>query len=177
MENPGQYRADADQEQEVYLPTQPLLREEEKSNNIRQISYRSGPIEPDELKAYDDLAPGFAEKYLNELFVGAEHQRKLELLEIDQEKLALEIQREIFEKNHRRSLLASQLGALVIIVAILTAGGLAYLGKEKTATAIIGSLAVVSGLIYGTDAYNRGKEKQLKTSKETEKGKSLPEEE
>ena len=165
MEDPAEYRIDS-ANRESYYPTTSINDNEEEKSSIRQITYRQGPIEADGLQAYNDLVPGFAEKYLNELFVGAEHQRKVELLEIEQGKLALEAQKEIFEKNHPRSLLASKLGALVILVAILTAGGLAYFGKEKTAVAIVASLAGVSTIIYGTDAYNKIKEKQIEASHE-----------
>ncbi|MBE9203984.1 hypothetical protein IQ218_11715 [Synechocystis salina LEGE 06099] len=159
MENPGKYQAEP-KNLDLSHP-QKLV---DDKHDIQQITYRQGPIEASELEAYNQLVPGFAERYLSELFVGAEHQRKIELLEIEQEKSILEAQKEIFNKNHRRSLLASKLGALIILVAILTAGGLAYFGKEKTAVAIVASLAGVSTIIYGTDAYNKIKEKQIEAS-------------
>jgi hypothetical protein len=143
------------------LKTDSLIKEESKRDNEIEFSYRQGPILADELKAYDDLVPGFAEQYLTEVLNGAKHQRQIELAEIEQEKRILETQQAIFRSNHKRSSWGTTAGSVIILTAIICATILGIQGKEKTALGIVGSLACVSAIIYGTDAYNRGKMQKL----------------
>ena len=80
----------------------PELAGKEREPDGIQLSYREGPILPDELRAYYDLMPGFASQYLTEVINVAKHQRQLELAEVEQEKLILDTQKEIFKSNHKR---------------------------------------------------------------------------
>jgi hypothetical protein len=148
------------------LKTELVTKDRENESSGIEFFYREGPILPDELKAYDDLVPGFANQYLTEVINEAKHQRQLELAEVEQEKLILDTQKEIFTSNHKRSLLGTTAGFTVIMTALILATVLGLQGKEKTALGIVGSLAGVSVIIYGTDAYNKGKMQKLEQKKD-----------
>jgi hypothetical protein len=65
-----------------------------KNNSIAQqtdksqlsLSYREGPITPDELREYNELVPGFAQDYLNEVIREVQHHRDIERERIEIEK-------------------------------------------------------------------------------------------
>lgn len=76
------------------------------------LSYREGPITPDELRNYDELVPGFAQDYLNEVIKEAQHHRDIERekIEIEKAELAQEgetvrVQERIFRSNQQRSII------------------------------------------------------------------------
>lgn len=164
MENQPSQDADAIAP-EILKPELAATERENESSGI-EVFYREGPILPDELKAYDDLVPGFAARYLEEVFNGAEHQRRVDLAEKEQEKRILEAQLEIFNKNHERSVSAANKGFIIIMAVLIFSTGLAIKGQKEVAIAIITSLAGVSAIIYGTDAYNKGKTKKLEQKKD-----------
>ena len=110
--------------------------------------------------------PGFASQYLTEVINEAKHQRQLELAEVEQEKLILDTQKEIFKSNHKRSLLGTAAGFTVIMTTLILATGLAIKGEKEVAIAAVASLAGVSAIIYGTDAYNKDKMRKLEQKKD-----------
>ncbi len=164
MEN--QQSQDTDAIAPEILKPELVAKEREKESSGIQVFYREGPISPDELKAYDDLVPGFAARYLDEVFNGIEHQRKVELAEIEQEKLILDTQKEISKSSHKRSLLGTAAGFTIIMTALISATGLAIKGEKEVAIAVVASLAGVSAIIYGTDAYNKDKMRKLEQKKD-----------
>jgi hypothetical protein len=168
MEN--QQSQDADAIAPEIVESDSLPKEvDKKSNNLTvrtSTSIRRGPIPPGELSEYEKLVPGFAARYLEEVFNGAEHQRRVDLAEIEQEKRILEAQLEIFNKNHERSLSGTRRGFIAIMAALIFATILGIQGQEKVAIAIVASLAGVSAIIYGTDAYNKGKMEKLEQKKD-----------
>jgi hypothetical protein len=148
------------------LKTELVTKDRENESSGIEFFYREGPILPDELKAYDDLVPGFASQYLTEVINEAKHQRQLELAEVEQEKLILDTQKEIFKSNHKRSLLGTAAGFTVIMTVLILATGLAIKGQKEVAIASVASLAGVSAIIYGTDAYNKDKMQKLEQKKD-----------
>lgn len=144
--------------------------------------YREGPIPPDELRNYDELVPGFAQDYLREVLMGAQHFRNIERekIEIEKAELAQEgetvrVQERIFISNQRRSIMGSIAGSLIALTAIGSATFLGFNGHKEVAIAIVGSLATMSLIVYGTDAYNKSRQKELETRVSDAKVKNLRE--
>jgi hypothetical protein len=139
------------------------------------LSYRAGPITPDELKVYNNLVPGFAEGYLNEIIRESQHYRdierekiELERTELAQEAEIVRVQERIFQSNQRRSVFGSIAGSIIALTAIGSATFLGANGHKEVAIAVVGSLAGTAVIIYGTDAYNKGRQKELEARGESD---------
>lgn len=148
------------------------------------LSYREGPITPDELREYDELVPGFAQDYLNEVIREVQHHRDIELkkIEIEKAELAQEgeivrVQERIFRSNQSRSVWGSIAGFIITLTAIGSATFLGLNGQKEAAIAVVGSLAVTAAIIYGTDAYNTGRQKELEARESDNEVKKLDEDE
>lgn len=146
------------------------------------LSYREGPITPDELREYNELVPGFAQDYLSEVIKEVQHHRDIELKKIEIEKAELvqegeivRVQERIFRSNQRRSVLGSISGSIITLAAICSATFLGFNGHKEVAIAVVSSLAAVSVIIYGTDAYNKGRQKELETRESDDEAKKLGE--
>jgi len=155
-------------ETEVLPPESSLNKAESEGMSV---SYREGPISPSELREYDQLYPGFAKDYLREILEGATHSRKIQIEEIELEKANLafnveivKVEERIFNSNQARSTLGTILGSIIALAAI---GGATFLGSQSyqnAAIAVAGSLPVAVLAIYGTDAYNKNKQKHLEAT-------------
>jgi hypothetical protein len=162
-------------EPEVVQDDRSLVRPETNSREVtRLMTYREGPIIPEELREYEKLVPGFAKAYLDEVIEGAKHQREIEKEKLQIEKLQVEqdgeiikTQRDIYFSNQRRSVWGLVAGVFIVFSAIGAATYLGLKGRETTAVAVVGSLAAAAAVMYGTDAYNKGKTKELESKGET----------
>lgn len=137
-------------------------------NDSVGFTYRVGPLPPDELREYEELVPGFAERYLNEVLEGARHDREIEKeetqlqrLEIEQEDKVRQTQEKLFYSNQRRSFGGMIAGSVIMLFAIGCATYLGLNDREATAVGIVGSLSAAAAVAYGTDAFNRRRRKEL----------------
>jgi uncharacterized membrane protein len=161
-----------------------------KNNSIAQqtdksqlsLSYREGPITPDELREYNDLVPGFAQDYLNEVIREVQHHRDIERerIEIEKGELAQEgetvrVQERIFRSNQRRSIWGSIAGTTIALTAIGCATFLGSNGHKEVAIAVVGSLAGTAAIIYGTDAHNKSRQKELEARESDDETKKIDE--
>jgi uncharacterized membrane protein len=124
-----------------------------KSNNVTlraSASIRRGPIPPSELlDEREKSLPGFADRVLDEVVNDIEHQRKVKLAEIEQEKRILEAHLEITNKVFITSM-----------AALIFAAGSVLKGEKEVAIAFLASLAGVSAI------YNKDKMQKLEQKKD-----------
>ncbi|AFY60878.1 hypothetical protein Syn6312_1728 [Synechococcus sp. PCC 6312] len=132
------------------------------------VSYQEGPISPAELEGYNKFDPEFAQEYLREIISEIHHRRQIEVerLKLRNTELSLEsgvvkTQERIFFSNQRRFILGSILGSVIALTAVGSATFLGIQGRKEVAIAVVGSLAGTAVIIYGTDAYNKGRKKEL----------------
>lgn len=161
-------------EPEIVTDDRSLVRPEANPGELTSLTYRQGPIPPEELKEYESLVPGFAKAYLDEVIEGAKHQREvekeklqIERLQVEQDGEIIKTQRDIYFSNQRRSVWGLVAGVFIVSLAIGSATYLGSIGREKAAIAVVGSLAAAAAVMYGTDAYNKGKTKELESKGET----------
>jgi hypothetical protein len=163
-------------ESEVIRDSAIARTDSERSQQIA-FSYSSSllPCSPEQLAALDKVVPGSAQKLLDEFFLQLRHEREMEtkLLELDEKELiqngeSIKSQENIFNSNQARSILGSKLGFVIICFAISCATLLGIRGDKEVAIAIVGSMAGVSAIIYGTDAYNKNKQKVMEAGNSDE---------
>lgn len=159
---------------EVVQDDSSLAKPEKTSSDVASYTFRAGPITPEELREYEKLVPGFAKAYLDEVIEGAKHQREIEKEKLQIEKLQVEqdgeiiqTQKDIYFSNQRRSVWGLIAGVFIVFSAIGAATYLGLKGRETSAVAVVGSLAAAAAVMYGTDAYNKGKTKELESKGET----------
>jgi uncharacterized membrane protein len=141
------------------------------------ISYTSSslPCSPEQLEAYDKMVPGFAQKLMNEYFIQLHHEREMEkkAIELEEKELiqngeVIKVQEKIFNSNLDRSILGSKLGFVIALFAIGCATFLGFRGEKEVPIAIVGSLATISVIIYGTDALNKNKQRVMESKNSDE---------
>lgn len=151
---------------EVVTDDRSLVRPETNSGELTSLTYRKGPIIPEESREYEKLVPGFAKAYLDEVIEGAKHQREIEKeklqierLQVEQDGEIIKTRRDIYFSNQHRSVWGLVAGVFIVFSAIGAATYLGLKGRETSAVAVVGSLAAAAAVMYGTDAYNKGKTK------------------
>lgn len=91
-----------------------------------------GPLpSPDDLRAYENLVPGAAERLIKMAEKQSEHRRSLERL--------------VIESGARNSTIGVFVGFVIALVALALAGYAIYEGRSQTGTAIV--MTTISGLV------------------------------
>jgi hypothetical protein len=163
-------------ESEVIRDSAIARTDNEQSQQIA-FSYSSSllPCSPEQLAELDKVVPGSAQKLLDEFFLQLRHEREMEtkLRELDEKELIqngqlIQSQENIFNSNQARSTLGSKLGFVIALFAIGCATFLGVRGDKAVAIAIVGSIAGVSAIVYGTDALNKNKQKVMEAKNSDE---------
>jgi uncharacterized membrane protein len=94
----------------------------------------------DILRAYEDLQPGTARRFINDYFAQRDHDRAMERSEQD-------LRREVVRANHPIVTRGQYFGLLIVLVVIGLAAALGFTGHQQAAsvfggTTIIGLAAV-----------------------------------
>ncbi|NJL97657.1 MAG: DUF2335 domain-containing protein [Synechococcaceae cyanobacterium SM2_3_2] len=139
-----------------------------------ELSYREGPLPPDELEHYNRLVPGFAKDYLEDIRNESQHRREMERAELqlerdrfEQGKEVLRFQERVINSNQQRSTKGLNRGTVIFMSGIIAAVILGLSGRETTAVAVVGSLAAVALVSYGTDAFNKSRQKEITSNSDT----------
>ena len=139
-----------------------------------ELSYRIGPLPPDELEHYERIVPGFGKEYLDDILHESQHRREKEKAELQLErdrfehaKEVLRFQERIINSNQQRSIKGLNRGTLIFMSGIIAAVILGLSGRETAAVGVVGSLAAVAVVSYGTDAFNKSRQKELSSNGDT----------
>jgi uncharacterized membrane protein len=106
-----------------------------------EASGASGPIpSPDILRAYEDLQPGTARRFIDDHFAQRDHERALERSEQG-------LRREVVRANHAIVTRGQYFGLIIVLVVLGLAAALGFTGHQQAAsvfggTTIIGLAAV-----------------------------------
>ncbi len=92
---------------------------------------------------------------------------QLERDRFEQGKEVLRFQERIINSNQQRSTKGLNRGTLIFMSGIIAALILGLSGRETAAVGVVGSLAAVAVVSYGTDAFNKSRQKELISNGDT----------
>lgn len=156
-----------DEESQSQLPSNPLIPKD--SANSLAFSLRSSPIpDPDTLRDYETVVPGFAKELLNSFLAESQHRRQMEseLLELEKQNLTQEGW--LMKANSNRSFWGLIAGFIISISALISSVYVTIQGYPWVGGVIGGTTVVSLAGVFVIGKFQEKKESETNTKELTE---------
>lgn len=117
---------------------------------------RSGPIpDPDTLREYDSIVPGYGKEFLASFLEESKHRREMERKMFQLEEKSLEIEDRTITGSRQRSNGGLLAGFIVAMSALVIGGGLVYKGHDIAGGIIAGSTLPSLAAVFVTGSLKK----------------------